>query len=295
VLDAVRERLGLAPGAEVTVEANPETVSPASLAELRAGGFTRVSLGMQSAAGHVLGVLGRAHTPGRAAAAALEAREAGFEHVSLDLMFGTPGETDADWAGSLDAALAAGPDHVSLYGLILEPGTRLTARVRRGELATPDEDAMAARYEVADAALAARGFAWYELANWAAGDAARCRHNLGYWRGADWWGVGPGAHSHVGGVRWWNALRPAAWHDALAAGRSPAAGREAPDAAARRTEAVMLGVRLAEGVSLRDSERAGAADLAVRGLLDPVALAGGRAVLTLRGRLLADAVVRALA
>jgi putative oxygen-independent coproporphyrinogen III oxidase len=295
VLDAVRERLDLVPGAEVTVEANPETVSPASLAELRAGGFTRVSLGMQSAAGHVLGVLGRAHTPGRAAAAAREAREAGFEHVSLDLMFGTPGETDADWAGSLDAALAAGPDHVSLYGLILEPGTRLTARVRRGELATPDEDAMAARYEVADAALAARGFAWYELANWAAGDAARCRHNLGYWRGADWWGVGPGAHSHVGGVRWWNALRPAAWHDALAAGRSPAAGREAPDAAARRTEAVMLGVRLAEGVSLRDSERAGAADLAERGLLDPVALAGGRAVLTLRGRLLADAVVRALA
>jgi oxygen-independent coproporphyrinogen-3 oxidase len=294
VLGAVEERLGLAPGAEVSVEANPETVTPASLAALRAGGFTRISLGMQSAAGHVLGVLGRAHTPGRAVAAAREARTAGFEHVSLDLIFGTPGESDRDLAGSLEAALAAGPDHVSLYGLMLEPGTRLTARVRRGELAAPDDDAMAARYEAADATLAGHGFAWYELANWASGDAARCRHNLGYWRGGDWWGVGPGAHSHVGGVRWWNLLRPVAWRDALAAGRSPAAGRETPGAAARRTEAVMLGLRLAEGLALRDGERASATELAGRGLLDRDALAAGRAVLTLRGRLLADTAVRAL-
>jgi oxygen-independent coproporphyrinogen-3 oxidase len=294
-LRAVEGRLGLAPGAEVTVEANPETVTPASLAALRAGGFTRISLGMQSVAARVLGVLGRAHTPGRAVEAAREARAAGFEHVSLDLIFGTPGETDADLAASLDAALGAGPDHVSLYGLILEPGTRLTARVRRGELARPDDDVMATRYEAADAVLAANGLAWYELANWAAGDAARCRHNLGYWRGGDWWGVGPGAHSHVGGVRWWNVLRPAAWRDALAAGRSPAAARETPGATARRTEEVMLGVRLAEGLQLRDGERATAAELAARGLLEPHALARGRAVLTLRGRLLADAVVRELA
>jgi putative oxygen-independent coproporphyrinogen III oxidase len=295
VLDAVCERLGLAGGAEVTVEANPETVTPASLAALRAGGVTRVSLGMQSAAAHVLGVLGRAHTPGRAVAAAEEARAAGFAHVSLDLILGTPGERDEDVAQSLSAALGAGVDHVSLYGLILEPGTRLTARVRRGELPAPDDDAIARRYEAADALLSARGFAWYELANWAAGPDARCRHNLGYWRGGDWWGVGPGAHSHVGGVRWWNALRPAAWREALAAGRSPAAGRETPDAAARRMEAVMLGVRLSEGLALHDGERATAGDLAARGLLDPAALRGGRAALTLRGRLLADAVVRELA
>src|SRR5919206_4535625 len=193
VLDAIDERLGLAAGAEVTVEANPESVSPASLAALRAGGVTRISLGMQSAAPHVLAVLERAHTPGRAVEAAFAARAAGFEHVSLDLILGTPGERDADAAASLDAALSAPVDHVSAYGLILEPGTRLTRRVRRGELAAPDDDAMARRYEAADAALAARGFAWYEISNWATGPDARCRHNLGYWRGGDWWGVGPGA------------------------------------------------------------------------------------------------------
>jgi oxygen-independent coproporphyrinogen-3 oxidase len=295
VLHAIDERLGLAPGAEVTVESNPETVTPASLAALRAGGVTRISLGMQSASSHVLGVLDRVHTPGRAVEAAREARAAGFAHVSLDLIFGTPGESDADWTASLDAALAAGPDHVSLYGLILEPGTRLTARVHRGELTPPDEDALARRYEAADARLRAHGFAWYELANWAATPAARCRHNLGYWRGGDWWGIGPGAHSHVGGVRWWNVLRPAAWRDALAAGRSPAAAREHPGAAARRIEEVMLGVRLADGLALRDGERASAADLGERGLLDAAALGDGRAVLTLRGRLAADAVTRALA
>jgi putative oxygen-independent coproporphyrinogen III oxidase len=294
VLRGIEERLGLASGAEVTVEANPESVDPRSLAALRAGGFTRISLGMQSAAPHVLGTLGRVHTAGRATAAAREARAAGFEHVSLDLMFGTPGETDADWERSLDAAVGAGPDHVSLYGLILEPGTRLTASVRRGELAAPDEDAMARRYEHADRTLTAAGFGWYELANWAAGDGARCRHNLGYWRGGDWWGIGPGAHSHVGGVRWWNVLRPAAWRDALAAGRSPAAARETPGGTARRMEEVMLGIRLADGLALRDGERATAADLAARGLLDAAALRVGRAVLTLRGRLVADAVVREL-
>jgi oxygen-independent coproporphyrinogen-3 oxidase len=295
VLDAIGGRLGLAPGAEVTVEANPETVTPERLAALRAGGVTRVSLGMQSAAPHVLAVLERLHTPGRAVEAAREARAAGFDHVSLDLILGAPGETDGDAGASLAAALSAGPDHVSVYGLILAPGTRLSARVRRGELPPPDDDAVADRYEAADAALAAHGLRWYELANWAAGEDARCRHNLGYWRGGDWWGVGPGAHSHVGGVRWWNVLRPRAWREALAARRSPAAGRERLGAAARRMEAVMLGVRLAEGLELRDSERASAGDLAGRGLLDPGALAGGRAVLTLRGRLLADRVVRELA
>jgi oxygen-independent coproporphyrinogen-3 oxidase len=295
VLAAIRARFGLAPAAEVTVEANPETVTPERLAALREGGVTRISLGMQSMASHVLGVLGRAHTPGRALQAVAAAREAGFAHVSLDLMFGTPGERDEDLAASLHAALGTGVDHVSLYGLILEPGTRLAARVRAGELPAPDDEAMARRYAAADTVLTARGFGWYELANWAAGPAARCRHNLGYWRGGDWWGIGPGAHSHVGGVRWWNALRPAAWRDALAAGRSPAVGRETPGDAARRLEAVMLGVRLAEGLTLRDSERATAGQLAARGLLDPAALDGGRAVLTLRGRLLADTVVRALA
>jgi oxygen-independent coproporphyrinogen-3 oxidase len=209
-------------------------------------------------------------------------------------MFGAPGEQEAEWDASLEAALSAAPDHVSLYGLILEPGTRLTARVRRGELAELDEDAMERRYLRADARLRAAGFDWYELANWARDAAARCRHNLGYWHGDDWWGIGPGAHSHVDGVRWWNELRPRAWREALAAGRSPAAGRERLDASARRLEALMLELRTAAGVALHDGERASAGELGRRGLLDADALAAGRAVLTLRGRLMADAVTRAL-
>ncbi len=209
-------------------------------------------------------------------------------------MFGTPGESDADWDASLDAALSAEPDHVSLYGLILEPGTRLTAQVRRGAVADLDDDAMERRYARADERLRAAGFAWYELANWARAPEARCRHNQGYWRGDDWWGIGPGAHSHVGGVRWWNRLRPQAWRDALAAGLSPAAGRELLGDAARRLETVMLGVRTADGVALRDGELASADELARRGLLEAGALAQGRAVLTMRGRLMADAVTREL-
>jgi putative oxygen-independent coproporphyrinogen III oxidase len=299
VLDAIRDELGLAPGAEVTTEANPESVDPVALAALREAGFTRISLGMQSAAPHVLETLDRHHTPGRAVAAAREARAAGFEHVSLDLIYGTPGEQPEDWAASLEAALEAQPDHVSAYSLIVEPGTRLAARVRRGELPMPDDDVLAERYETADAVLGGAGLGWYEVSNWARADADRCRHNLGYWGGGDWWGVGPGAHSHVGGVRWWNVLHPSRWMAALAEGRSPAAGREAPGADAARLEHVMLAVRLKEGLALDglDATAAAAArQLAADGLLEPGPLTrDGRAVLTLRGRLLADRVTLALA
>jgi putative oxygen-independent coproporphyrinogen III oxidase len=290
-LEAIRETFGLAPGAEVTTEANPETVDPESLAALRAAGFTRLSLGMQSAAPHVLATLDRHHTPGRAVAAAREARAAGFEHVSLDLIFGTPGETADDWRATLEAALSAEPDHVSTYSLIVEPGTKLAARVRRGELPEPDDDVLADRYETTEALMTQAGLGWYEVANWARTDADRCRHNMGYWAGGDWWGVGPGAHSHVGGVRWWNVLHPARWMARLAEGASPAAGRETPDAAAARLEHVMLAVRLREGLDLDASQRAVAAQLADDGLLE---LRDNRAILTLRGRLLADRVTLAL-
>jgi coproporphyrinogen III oxidase-like Fe-S oxidoreductase len=246
----------------------------------------------------VLATLERTHTPGRAAEAAREARAAGFVHVSLDLIYGTPGERDEDWRASLDAALAAEPDHVSAYGLIVEPGTRLAAQVRRGALPAPDEDVCADRYETADATLSAAGLRWYEVCNWAVDDAAACRHNLGYWRGGDWWGVGPGAHSHVGGVRWWNVLHPSTYAARLAQGASPGAGRELLDAEARRVERVMLELRLVEGLSLDaldDAGRAAAAQAVDDGLADPVALANEERVrLTLRGRLLADTVVRSL-
>jgi oxygen-independent coproporphyrinogen-3 oxidase len=294
MLDAVHETFGLVAGAEVTTEANPESVDPTSLGALREAGFTRISLGMQSAVPHVLATLDRAHTPGRAVAAAREARAAGFESVSLDLIYGTPGESDADWQRSLDAALSAEPDHVSAYALVVEEGTRMAARVRRGELAPPDDDVLADRYLAADEALGAAGLEWYEISNWARTPADRCRHNIGYWRGDDWWGIGPGAHSHVGGTRWWNVKHPAAYAARLAAGESPALAREVLDAQTRRTERVLLGVRLADGLPLAELTGSGR-DRASAAVDDGLAeVRGGRLVLTRRGRLLADAVVRDL-
>ncbi len=297
VLAAVRELFPVADDVEVTTEANPESVTPSSLARLREGGFTRISLGMQSAAEHVLAVLDRRHTPGRAVEAAREARAAGFEHVNLDLIYGAPGETDGDWGASLDAVLAAPVDHVSAYALIVEDGTRLARRIARGELPMPDDDVLADRYEQADATLRTAGFDWYEVSNWATSPGARCRHNELYWTDGNWWGVGPGAHSHVGGLRWWNVKHPAAYADRLARGESPAAGRELLDHADRALEAVMLRLRLREGLPLdllSDAGRTRAADAVARGLLDSAAHDAGRAVLTDPGRLLADALVRDL-
>ena len=298
VLAKIDDVFGLAAGAEVTTEANPESVQPASLGRLKAAGFTRISLGMQSAAQHVLAVLDRRHTPGRAVQAALEARAAGFEHVNLDLIYGTPGETDADWAASLDAVVRAGVDHVSAYALIVEDGTRLARQVARGVLPAPDDDVLADRYLAADAALSAAGLHWYEVSNWAGADpAARCRHNELYWRSDDWWGIGPGAHSHVGGVRWWNVRHPARYAERLAGKASPAQAREVLDADDRRVEDVLLRLRLAAGLPLSvltAPGRVAAAQAVADGLLQPAAHQAGRAVLTQRGRLLADAVVRAL-
>lgn len=297
VLAEIRRLFPVAADVEVTTEANPETVDRAYLAQLREAGFTRVSLGMQSAAEHVLAVLDRRHTPGRAVEAAREARAAGFEHVNLDLIYGTPGESAADWAASLDAVLAAPVDHVSAYALIVEEGTRLARRISRGELPMPDDDVLADRYEQADATLRRGGFEWYEVSNWARHDSARCRHNELYWANANWWGIGPGAHSHVGGLRWWNVKHPAAYAERLAAGRSPHQDAELLDDADRALETVMLGLRLREGLPLAlltDVGRRRAGDAVARGLLDPEAHATGRAVLTDRGRLLADALVRDL-
>jgi oxygen-independent coproporphyrinogen-3 oxidase len=229
ILDAIDTEFGLAPGAEVTTEANPESVDERYLARLRERGFTRVSYGMQSAREHVLAVLDRTHTPGRVPQVVDWTRKAGFDHINLDLIYGTPGESDDDWKASLEAALASNPDHVSAYALIVEEGTRLAARVRRGELTPPDDDAMADRYLMADELLSAHGLRWYEISNWASSQEAACRHNLLYWTGADWWGVGPGAHSHVGGTRWWNVKHPAAYASRLAEKVTPAHAREVLD------------------------------------------------------------------
>ncbi|WP_327152412.1 radical SAM family heme chaperone HemW [Nocardia sp. NBC_01329] len=295
VLDAIRAQFDLAPDAEVTTESNPESTSPQFFERIRAAGFTRISLGMQSAAPHVLAFLDRTHTPGRAVAAAREARAAGFDHVNLDLIYGTPGERDSDLDASLDAVLDAGVDHVSAYSLIVEDGTALARRVRRGELPAPDDDVLAARYERIDARLEAAGLTWYEVSNWAAGEDARCRHNLGYWDGGDWLGAGPGAHSHLGGVRWWNVKHPARYADRVAAGGLPAADWENLTAADRYLERVMLALRLRTGLPLADLDAAGKA-AAQSATADGLAtLTGGRLVLTDRGRLLADGVVRDVA
>jgi len=303
MLDGVRAAWGLADDAEVTTEANPDSVTPESLAELRRGGFTRVSFGMQSAVPHVLATLERTHDPRRIPDVVRWARDAGLA-VSLDLIYGTPGESLADWRTSLETALATGVDHVSAYALVVEQGTKMAVQVRRGDLALPDEDDQAAKYELADDLLTEAGLHWYEVSNWARTPADACRHNLAYWRNDDWWGVGPGAHSHVGGVRWWNVKHPRAYAARLDAGESPAAGRETVEDASARLERVMLGVRLSEGLPvdvLSPAARTRVAGLVADGLVDPRAALGaaevpGRRVrLTRRGRLLADAVVRSLA
>jgi putative oxygen-independent coproporphyrinogen III oxidase len=296
LLGGIRDGWGLTVDAEVTTEANPDSVTAGSLDELAAAGFTRVSFGMQSAVPHVLATLERTHDPERIPLVVEWARAAGLK-VSLDLIYGTPGESLDDWRASLELATAQHPDHLSAYALIVEAGTKLARQISRGEVAQPDDDLQADMYELADALLGAAGYDWYELSNWSTETAHRSRHNLSYWTGQDWWGVGPGAHSHVGGVRWWNVKHPAAYAERIAGGVSPAAGRETLDAATRRTETVLLTSRISEGLPISELDlpgRGAIAGLIADGLIDGRAALGGRVVLTLSGRLLADAVVRRL-
>lgn len=293
LLDMVRDHFVLAPDAEVSTEANPESTWPEFFATIRAAGYTRVSLGMQSVAPRVLATLDRVHSPGRAAAAATEAIAESFTHVNLDLIYGTPGESDDDLVRSVDAAVQAGVDHVSAYALVVEHGTALARRVRRGELAAPDDDVLAHRYELVDARLSAAGFAWYEVSNWCR-PGGECRHNLGYWDGGQWWGAGPGAHGYIGVTRWWNVKHPNTYAEILAGATLPVAGFEQLGADALHTEDVLLKVRLRQGLPLARlgaAERERAEAVLADGLLD---YHGDRLVLTGRGRLLADAVVRTL-
>ena len=293
VLDMVREHFALAPDAEITTEANPESAWPDFFDAIRAAGYTRVSLGMQSVSPRVLGVLDRIHTPNRSAASAREALAAGFEHVSLDLIYGTPGESDDDLLRSVDTAIDTGVDHVSAYALVVEEGTALARRVRRGELAAPDDDVLAHRYELVDARLSEAGMTWYEVSNWAR-PGGECRHNLGYWDGGQWWGAGPGAHGYVGVTRLWNVKHPNSYAEMLAAATLPAAGFEQLDNDSLHTEDVLLKTRLRQGLPidrLSPAELKRAEAVVADGLL---VSHGDRLVLTPRGRLLADAVVRML-
>jgi putative oxygen-independent coproporphyrinogen III oxidase len=297
ILAAIGEEFGLVPGVEVTTESNPDSVDASDLARLREGGVNRVSFGMQSAVPHVLAVLDRTHDPLRVPKVVRWAREAGFEQVSLDLIYGTPAESREAWSVSVDSALSCDPDHVSAYALIVEEGTALARQIRRGEIAMTDDDDLADKYLLADEALGRAGLQWYEVSNWARDDGAACRHNVLYWTGGDWWGVGPGAHSHVGGVRWWNVKHPAPYAARVGDGVSPAHGREVLDTETRRVERVLLETRLRAGLPVDVLDAAGreaVRDQVAHGLVDEAAVARGRVVLTTRGRLLADAVVRDL-
>lgn len=305
ILDTIRGAFGVAVDAEVTTEANPDSVSPDSLWELAEGGFTRVSVGMQSTAPHVLATLDRTHTPANVEKAITAARGAGLA-TSVDLIYGTPGESIADWSSSLRTAIDLEPDHISAYALVVEEGTAMGAALRRGEISAPDDDDEADKYELADAMLAGAGYRWYEVSNWTRTERGRCRHNEGYWNDGHWWGAGPGSHSHVGGVRWWNVRFPPTYAIRLRDGFSPVEAREVLDDEQRFTETFMLGIRLREGVpiTILDSPHAlgrdRVSDLVDEGLLDPAAVTGWdgaeepRLVLTIRGRLLADAVIRTL-
>lgn len=295
-LSAIRTRFGLSVDAEVTTEANPDSVDVESLVTLRAAGFTRISFGHQSSSSKVLKVLERSHEPETTWRAVRAAKEAGFEHINVDLIYATPGESDDDLRRTLDDVIAADVDHVSAYSLIVEPGTRLAAQVRRGEVPAPDDDIAAERYRIVDEQLQAAGFGWYEVSNWAK-PGGECRHNTLYWHNHDWWGVGPGAHSHMDGLRWWNHKHPATWARALSKGEDPVADSEVVDNVGQSVERVMLGLRLREGIptaflAVDVADRVSA--FAAQGLLETSALQAGRVVLTDAGRLLADAVIRDL-
>ena len=299
MLEKLKDSFGFATDAEVTTEANPDSVDEEYSAKLKAAGFTRVSVGMQSAVPHVLQVLERTHNPENVAKAVLAAKAAGLQ-TSVDLIYGTPTESLEDWVQSLEQAIALNTDHVSAYSLIVEPGTKLARQIKLGEVESPDEDLHAEMYEVAEELLTKAGFSNYEVSNWSKSTETRSRHNIAYWKSMDWWGYGPGAHSHVGGVRWWNVKNPSAYTDRIVANLSPALERELVDEENRSIERVMLEARLSDGMDLTWLKSKGFATaetistLIAEGLIDGAAVFSGTLKLTLRGRLLADYVVRKL-
>ena len=299
LLNNLKETFGIGAGAEITTEANPDNVDLDYLRQLKDGGFTRISFGMQSAVTSVLKVLDRSHTPERVPEVVALAKQVGLQ-TSVDLIYGAPTETIADWEATIAAALALDTDHISAYSLIVEPGTKMARQIAKGVLPEPDEDEQATKYEMAEAAFTAAGFQWYELSNWAKSPELASQHNVAYWQGKNWWGYGPGAHSHIGGVRWWNQKHPSSYVKSLAQIGSPALGRETLSATTQLEEQVLLQIRLRSGLNIQVLKDLGvyqpqiAAGLIADGLIEPASALRGLIVLTLRGRLLADSVVRSL-
>ena len=299
VLETLRNEFGIEKNAEITTEANPDTVDERYLTTLAEAGFTRVSIGMQSSVASVLKTLDRTHNPENVAKAVSAAKAAGLQ-VSVDLIYGTPGESLDDWRDSLATAIDLEPNHISAYSLIVEPGTKLARQVRSGELNAPSDDDHADKYEIAEQMISAAGFDWYEVCNWSKGESTMSQHNLAYWRSNDWWGYGPGAHSHIGGTRWWNVKHPSAYAERLVAGESPALARENLDDSEKATERVLLELRLREGMSIELLKSINPlvakpiSQFIADGMVNAADAIRGQLTLTLKGRLLADALVRDL-
>ena len=303
ILAVLREVFDIQETAEITTEANPDTVDEAYLQELADGGFGRVSIGMQSAVPEVLATLERTHQPENVPAVIAAAKAVGL-NASVDLIYGAPGETLQQWRTSIESAIALNPEHISAYALIVEEGTKLARQIKSGILEEPDEDLQADKYELAEELLAAAGYEWYEVSNWARSTNIegenRSAHNYTYWTSQDWWGYGPGAHSHVGGVRWWNVKHPTTYAAKLLGGNSPAAGRETLDDRTRLEERILLEIRVQDGLSIALAKEVNAdaakliAGFIADGLVEPGAAIRGILKLTLKGRLLADSLVRAL-
>jgi oxygen-independent coproporphyrinogen-3 oxidase len=294
VLKSLEADFGFASNIEITIEANPDTVSREKLADLREVGINRISFGMQSAVPHVLAVLDRTHNPENVIKATTWAREVGFEQVSADLIYGAPGESLKDWETTIDAALALPITHISAYALIVESGTKLAAQVKRGEVTIPEDDQTADKYLMADEKFRKAGFNWYELSNWAKPE-GECRHNIAYWEGADWWGLGPGAHSHLNGKRFWNVKHPTAYRERLEAKQSPIMDSEQLTLEEMESERVMLEIRLPRGLeksSLTSTSLARLESYLTGGQISQEQWDQGRISLTISGRLMADRIVR---
>ena len=294
VISAISDHYELSPDAEITTEANPDTVTKEKLASLREAGFNRISFGMQSAVPHVLKSLDRTHNPENVLKATTWAREVGFNEVSVDLIYGTAGESLADWELTIDTALSLPISHISAYALIVESGTKLGAQVKRGEVTMPDDDETADKYLLADEKFIQAGFDWYELSNWSK-KGSECRHNLAYWNGDNWWGLGAGAHSHVDGRRFWNVKHPAAYTQKVIESGNPMHDQELLTRDEARSEEIMLQIRLATGLSLSalsESEAKSLPTFLAEGYLLPSAWENGQVVLSKTGRLMADRIVR---
>ena len=289
-IQSVKSNFKLKPGLEITIEANPDSITEEKSQRWLNSGINRVSIGMQSSTKEVLKKLDRTHNPDNVSHSVDILKKSGFDNFSLDLIYGTPGESLNDWENSLKDAIALNPPHISAYSLVIEPGTKMGAQLNRGEISQVNDDEAADKYQLADEMLNKNNYSWYEISNWAKKD-KECKHNLNYWLGNNWWGIGPGAHSHINGVRWWNHKLPKVWRELLEKQNSPALAREVLSEDQIRSEQIMLLSRLRTGLGNQELDENRIENLIANQL---ATLDANKIVLTLKGRLLADEVFRQL-